>query len=306
MKFHVAPVQGHTDAPYRHFHQQHFPDDVTYYTPFIRWEKDGLRKKDVKDLTSDFNDNIDLVPQIIFRDSDELKSLVDSIFDLGYKKIDLNMGCPFPLQTAKGRGAAAISNSELHKSVAEVVNENSEIRFSVKMRLGMNGADEWKSLLETLNTLDLHHITLHPRTAKEQYSGDLHLDIFAEFLKKSRNPVVFNGELKSIEDIHRISRSFPDISGVMIGRGLLSRPSLLSEFIHNQNLDREEQLQALLSLHKDIISYYRANLIGGEHQILSKIKPYWEYTEALIGRKAWKAIKKASNMAKYNTAIEII
>ena len=50
MKFHFAPVQGHTDAPYRHFHAGMYGHDISYYTPFIRLERGDLRVRDVKDF----------------------------------------------------------------------------------------------------------------------------------------------------------------------------------------------------------------------------------------------------------------
>ena len=77
MKFHFAPVQGHTDAAYRHFHAKNYGALTDYYTPFIRLEKGTIRQRDLKDFSSDLNSEVHLVPQIIFRDKDELNSLVE-------------------------------------------------------------------------------------------------------------------------------------------------------------------------------------------------------------------------------------
>ncbi|MBD5298873.1 MAG: tRNA-dihydrouridine synthase family protein [Bacteroides sp.] len=305
MNFHFAPVQGHTDAPYRHFHSEVYGGALKHYTPFIRLEKDGIRQRDVKDYTSQLNRNIDLTPQIIFRDKRELETLITQLREKGISSIDLNMGCPFPLQTGHGRGAATIGNNELAHAVVESVQGNPDITFSVKMRLGLENKEEWRGLIPYLNKLKLSHITLHPRTARQQYGGEIDFEQFGLFLKESNNPVVYNGDLRTPEDITKIIDSYPDISGVMIGRGLLGRPSLMAEYLSGAEWPEDKRKQKMLEFHRLLLNHYQENLCG-EAQIISKISPFWEYAEAEIGRKGWKAIRKASNMAKYNSAVGMI
>lgn len=302
---HFAPVQGHTDAPYRHFHNTVYDSSITYYTPFIRLEKDGLRSRDIKDFTSSLNSSFLVVPQIIFRDDYELKTLVKSLKDLGATEINLNMGCPFPLQTGHGRGAATIANPKLGEAVEAVVRNNPDIDFSVKMRLGNIDANEWKTLLPFLNSISLKHITLHPRVAKQQYGGEVDYQSFGEFLNESVNPVLYNGDVKTPADIAHIKQHFPDISGIMIARGLLARPSLAEEWENDSELRKEDRLDKMLDFHRQLLDYYSDTLCG-ENQIVAKIKPFWEYAENEIGRKAWKAIKKAVNIAKYHSAVAMI
>ena len=305
ISLHFAPVQGHTDVAYRHFHSKFYPGDVTYYTPFIRLEKEGIRGKDIKDLTSELNDNTHIVPQIIFRNEHELNALVNLIKDKGFKEIDLNMGCPFPLQTGHGRGAATIANEELAKEVVKCVQSNPEITFSVKMRLGMQDPNEWKLLLPYLNKINLKHITLHPRIAKQQYGGEVDLDQFESFLKESKNPVVYNGDLKTPQEIENIVKRFPSISGIMVARGILARPSLLQEYGTGTEIPKDERISTMLAFHRELFNHYNS-ILCGDSQIISKIQPFWEYSEDEIGRKAWKAIKKAVNLPKYQTAVALI
>lgn len=300
-----APIQGHTDAAYRHFHAQKYGGNLTYYTPFIRYEKEGLRNKDIKDFSSSLNENINLVPQIIFRDEKELNSLISDLKNRGFKEIDLNMGCPFPLQTGHGRGAATISNEYLASKVIEAVRTNPEINFSVKMRLGLKDPKEWQKLLPYLNTIDLRHITLHPRIAFQQYTGEVNMEEFAEFYKESKNKVVYNGDLKSLEDIELIQRKFPSLKDFMIARGALGRPSIFNEISEKKDWDKERRLSEMLDFHKRLFCHY-SSVLCGDTQIISKIKPFWEYAEEEIGRKAWKSIKKATNLSKYQTAVASI
>lgn len=305
MFYHFAPVQGHTDAPYRHFHADMYGAETYYYTPFIRLERGELRTKDIKDTTSGLNANLNLIPQIIFRDSMELDALINLMKEQGASEINLNMGCPFPLQTGHGRGAATVANHELAEYVAETINRNVNIGFSVKIRLGMTDPEEWKILLTQLNKAQVRYVAVHPRVARQQYGGDLHMDQFKEIVEFSRNPVVFNGEIHTPEDIDRILREFPSIGGIMIGRGLLSRPSLVKEYLSGEEWDKVKRIEMMLRFHRNLYDHYSSTLCG-DNQILSKIKPFWEYAESEIGRKAWKAIRKASNIARYNSAVALI
>ncbi len=305
MFYHFAPIQGHTDAPYRHFHALGYGAETNYYTPFIRLEHGELRNRDIKDFTSELNEVTHIVPQIIFRDNDELTALVKKVKENGASEIDLNMGCPFPLQTGHGRGAATVANEALAKAVTDTVNENSDIKFSVKIRLGLNNPDEWEKLLPYLNQVELTHISVHPRVAKQQYGGELDLVQFSRILQESKNPVVYNGEIHTPQNIDEILNKFPEVSGIMIGRGLIARPSLIKEYLSGKEWNREKRVEEMLKFHRTLLDYYSSKLCG-DIQILSKIKPFWEYAEEEIGRKPWKAIKKASNIAKYHSAVASI
>lgn len=305
MNLHFAPIQGHTDAAFRHFHSELFGGNLTYYSPFIRLGKGGIRPRDMKDITSDLNANHKLIPQIIFRDQNELTSLVKILKEQGFKEIDLNMGCPFPLQTGHGRGAAVVKNEELLAKIVETVKANTDITFSVKMRLGLENVDEWKVTLPYLNQIKLSHITLHPRVAKQQYKGEVDLDAFGEFLEKSVNPVIYNGGIKTPEEIKEIDKRFPKIEGVMLGRGIISRPSLANEYFKGEELPHSELIDKILEFHQKLYSHYEG-ILCGDKQLISKIQPFWEYSENIIGRKAWKAINKASTIAKYQTALAMI
>lgn len=301
----IAPVQGHTDSAWRHFHKDVYGGNHTYYTPFIRLERGEFRKHDLKDYTSELNVNHDIVPQVIFKNVEELVPLVKGLVAQGSRKIDLNSGCPFPLQTAKGRGAAFVGNVEEFGKLPGILAEYPEVEFSLKMRLGMSDPEEWKGIMPVINALPLSYVTLHPRVAKQQYGGDLYMDQFAEFLKQCRHPVIFNGEIRTPSDIENIISRYPEIGGVMCARGILGRPSLYAEYENGREWSRDERKDKMMKFHRLLLEHYE-NTLCGDSQVLSKIKPFWEYAEEEIGRKAWKGIKKASNMAKYHSAIALI
>lgn len=299
MDFYIAPVQGHTDSAWRHFHHKLYGGDYKYFTPFIRQEHGELRSKDLRDFTNSLNDELCVEPQVIFRDADELGILLRALADAGAKSVNLNMGCPFPPQTRKGRGAGFISNIEEVRKLPTLLSEFRDVQFSVKMRLGNEDPMEWKGIIDILNSLRLDNLYVHPRVGRQEYRGELDLDAFAELLEASTNPVVFNGDIKSPEDARRIAESFPGISGIMAARGILGRPSLYSEIAEGE-WSQEKRIEMMLKFHNSLLDHYRQTLCG-DSQILSKIKPFWEYAESEIGRKSWKALKKAPTLSKYLT-----
>lgn len=305
LKIYIAPVQGHTDAAWRHFHKEEYGGNLTYFTPFMRADHGEMRRQDLRDFTSALNSGLQLEPQVIFRDMEELRILLDCLRSIGTTVANLNMGCPFPLQTGKGRGAGFLRNTEEITKLEQTLSDYPEMSFSVKMRLGFGDPEEWRAVMPVLNRLELRHIDVHPRVAKQQYGGELHMRAFEEIMKESRNPVVFNGELRTPSDMQHTAETLADISGMMLARGVLGRPSLTAEYAEGHEWSREERLRRMLRFHRALLDHYSDKLCG-ESQIISKIKPFWEYAEDEIGRKAWKAIKKATNMAKYHSAVALV
>ena len=302
MKLFFAPLQGYTDAAYRIFHNEIYPGCIdSYYTPFLRLEHGEPRNKDLLELEVE-NPSIKVVPQIIVKDLFEFKILVSVLLDRGCSEIDLNMGCPFPLQVKKGRGAGLMSNKD---KVFEILNEISkvqEVSFSIKMRLGNDDNAQWRSFCREINSTPLRHITIHPRIATQQYRGDIDMNSFDEIYNSINHKIVYNGDVLTINKIVELEEKYPQLEGVMIGRGLLARPSLAFEYKNGIELTHQQQIEELIILHNKLYSFYSSKLQGESH-LLTKMKTYWDYSEPIIGHKTYKQIKKASSIFKYNNVV---
>ncbi len=305
MTIHFAPMQGYVDGAYRRFHAEIYGGVDCYYTPFIRMEKGEPRRQDIQRLKDSIGDGTPLVPQIIFGNLAEFVSLSNAVKDLGFKRIDLNLGCPYPMQTSKGRGSAMIVDLDTMRQVCQLIQQDTEASYSVKMRSGWHDAEEWRQLLPILNDTPLAHLTIHPRIAKQMYSGELLMNSFAELYDSAANPIIYNGEIHTIADIQRIQSTYPNIVGVMIGRGLLARQSLAAEYSSGQEWPQNERLSKLLTFHDKLFEHYQSTLCGPT-QILQHIKPFWDYQEPTIGHRIFKAIKKASTLPRYTEAIATI
>jgi tRNA-dihydrouridine synthase len=300
-----APLQGYTDAAYRYWHNRLIGGISCYYSPFIRIEKSDIRAKDLRDILPENNEGLNLVPQIIVNGKDELDFLSAKIRELGYSRIDINLGCPFPLQTKKGRGAALLSDPQKVQELMEAIKDNDDIHYSVKMRLGMSSAEEFYPLIDIINHAPLHHVTLHPRVATQQYKGNVDMLSFERISGEITHPLIYNGDITNLGEINSIDSRYATLSAIMIGRGLLSDPCLSYEYVNNVQLSDKEKIAKILELHAHLLEHYSARL-QGDSQLLVKMKTFWEYLEPLIGRKSAKLIKKSINMAKYDAAVASI
>lgn len=304
MKIDVAPLQGFTEAAWRNAHAEVFGGIDTYYTPFVRLEKGEVRNKDRRDVAPERNRVAHLVPQVIASCPEELVALVDFLAAQGYREIDLNMGCPFPLIVNRGKGSGLLLHPERVEALLEALRSYPDVAFSVKMRLGWQEADEWKRLLPLLNRSCVSQVTLHPRIGKQQYKGSVDLEAFTAFYEACELPLVYNGDLVSPEDMERVVERFPRLDGLMVGRGLLANPSLAAAFREGAVWDTERLYTKVKDMHNRIFEAYERSIEGGEAQLLQKMKTLWEYLLPDLDKKRRKAILKSARLERYLQAVE--
>jgi len=218
--------------------------------------------------------------------------------------IDINMGCPYPMQARLHRGAGILPFVEEAEALLQTIREFPEMNFSVKLRLGWNAPDEVFALLPVMNSLRLAHVTLHPRIGTQQYKGNVDTDSFARFYEACRHPLFYNGDLNSLEDIDRILCRFPRLAGVMSGRGLLSSPWLAAEYAAGNGFTDEEKKAKLLHFHTLLFEKYSSALEGGDHQILAKMKTLWDYLLPEAEKRLRKKILKSNQLPTYLQAVK--
>lgn len=302
----IAPMQGYTQAAWRHFRRKVYGGIYQEYTPFLRIERGAVRMRDLRDYTSPLNEGSLLTPQIIFSDLQELDELVATVTGAGATHIDLNLGCPYPPQVHHGRGAGMLVRPDMLRETAAYIADHSDITFSVKMRLGTDSPDQWRDIYGIINDMPLEHVTVHPRTARQQYRGELWLDEFRDLLSVSEHPVVYNGDILTPADIDAVTTRFPSVYAVMAGRGLCARPSLFTEYMQGREWDSAEQIARMLRFHDLLLQYYKELYDGSPNNVLQHIRPFWDYAEPLIGHRAFKAIRKASGMSRYEAAVAMV
>lgn len=328
MQILFAPLQGHTDHIYRRLHHRFVGCVDEYYTPFLRWEKTGLRNKDLRDMSPDNNEDIPLTVQVIARDRDEFCNLCDAVQQQGWKRIDFNMGCPFPLQTHAGRGSAILSRPDRVEPIFDEMRNRPDVAFSIKMRLGLDAVEHAMDLLPMINASVVRHVVLHPRLGVQQYKGTPDKKAFAQFYDRCAKPLFFNGDLFSVADVESVINDFPRLEGVMLGRGILADPLLPHRLQHKT--EKRNPLFVLKQLHDGLFEWASRSL-QGDHQILARMRAFWEYAQPAVHHenslplqqpsptlgthtdlsahnlsKTFKKIKKATSIVEYREAVVTI
>lgn len=302
MKLYFAPLQGYTDHLYRSSHNRVAGGIDTYLSPFLRCDGGKVRNKDLRDIAPENNEGLDLVPQVIAVDTNELIPLLDTVQNAGYSRVDINIGCPFPLQTAKGRGAAALAHPDRIERMMNELQKRDTLKTSVKMRAGFENASEGLRVIELLNKFELEFITIHPRLGKQQYKGLADRKLFKTMKELSHHRIVYNGDITELEHIDEITDQFPDLYGIMIGRGLLARPTLAREWREGKVLSDAERLKISLEMHSHIFDR-ACHTLQGDQQVLSRMRAFWEYQKPLIDKKVYKRLMKTASLHNYEEAV---
>lgn len=284
-------MQGYTDAVYRRAHCECVGGVDEYYTPFVRIEKGEVRRKDLKDSDPASNANVPMVAQVIAKDCDEFARLCDALQGQGWSRIDLNMGCPFPMQVKAGRGSSLLQHPDRVGEILREMLRRPEVTFSVKMRLGQECVDEGAALMPIINDMPLLHVTLHPRLGRQQYKGMPDREAFRRFYEECKHPMVYNGDITEPAQMAELRGEFPRLKGFMLGRGLLARPWMLSD---------KNPHEVIREMHAIVYRHATEHLCG-DSQILSRLHAFWEYVD--IPHKQQKAIMKSTTLRRYDEAV---
>ena len=267
MEFEFAPLEGVTDAVYRRTHRRFYPGIARYYTPFISPTQNHiLTPRDKRELAPENNPSVPLVPQLLGKSADDLLWAMRELSAMGYDEVNLNLGCPSGTVTAKGKGAGALADPEALDRLLDALFSAAPLAISVKTRLGMKRPEEFFALLEVFNRYPIRRLILHPRTAAQQYTGAADKELFARAAERTALPLCYNGDLFTAEDIARFRERFPDIRMLMLGRGLVADPGLLSSG------DAET-----LTLFHDALCREYPVVFGSENSALHRMKAIWAF-----------------------------
>ena len=193
----AAPLQGVTDNVWRMAQHAVFGGVDAYYSPFMRVEHGEIRRKDLRDVEPERNAGTTLIPQILASPPEHALMMVEALKQMGYRRIDINLGCPFPPIALHRKGSGMMAYPELVEALFMVLAAIEGVEYSVKMRLGWDKNDQWRDILPLMEILKPISIAVHPRTGKQQYKGELDIDQFEALLAVSSLPVVYNGGLRN-------------------------------------------------------------------------------------------------------------
>lgn len=346
MKKYMAPLEGITTYIFRNAYEHYYGGIDKYFAPFMApADNCAMNPKEKRDVLPENNDGINLVPQILTCKSKHFIEATKVLMDMGYDEVNLNLGCPSGTVCSKKKGAGFLSETDDLDAFLEDIYgfaEQNKIKVSLKTRIGRFEPDEWEYLLFIYNKYPVSELIVHPRVASDFYKGEPRIDYFIYALQNSKNPVVYNGNLFSpndvqgIEEIIKTNKIKGDVLNsvkavdkteneptYMFGRGLLYNPELLenisnknqtsnqtSNQMSNQTSNRMDEVKSdfdykhFRCFHDEIYHEYQ-KIMAPDINVLYRMKELWTYWRELFpdSDKNVKRILKSKKYGEYEAEL---
>ncbi len=289
MRYYFAPLEGLTDRIYRRLHHKYFPGITRYYTPFFSpTVHHCLSPREQRELPPAQELTYPLVPQILTKNADDFLWLAQQCQDLGYKEVNLNTGCPSGTVTAKGKGAGLLRNPDELDCLLYHIFSKAPIAVSVKTRIGFSSPEEFPALMEIFNRYPIKELIVHPRVRDSFYKGNTDMDIFRYAAQNSRAPICYNGNVCTLEE----AQGFADLGAVMLGRGLIADPGMLSP--------GGTTIAALEQFYNELLEEYLV-AFGGSRNAMFRLKENWRYLICKFdgGDRLYKRLRKTTDLNEY-------
>ena len=255
--FVLAPMEDVTDVVFRHVVSEAGTPDV-FFTEFTNTESychpEGVHS--VRGRLTFTEDEQPIVAHIWGDKPEHFREMSIGMAEMGFKGIDLNMGCPVPNVATKGKGAGLIQRPETAAEIIQAAKAGG-IPVSVKTRLGYSEIEEWRDWLTHVFKQDIANLSIHLRTRREMSKVDAHWDLIGE-IKKLRDEIApdtlltINGDIPDRKTGLELAEKY-GIDGVMIGRGIFTNPFA---FEKEPREHTSEELLGLLRLHLDLFDKY--------------------------------------------------
>ena len=255
--FILAPMEDVTDVVFRHVVCAAARPDV-FFTEFTNSESychpEGI--KSVRGRLTFTEDEQPIVAHIWGYKPEYFRQMSIGMAKLGFRGIDINMGCPVPNVAQNGKGSGLILRPEVAANIIEAAKAGG-LPVSVKTRLGYNDVDEWHDWLTHILKQDIVNLSIHLRTTEELSQVDAHWELIPE-IKKLRDKVApdtlltINGDIPDRQTGLKLASQY-GVDGVMIGRGIFKNPFA---FEIEQKDHSSKELLDLLRLHLDLHDQY--------------------------------------------------
>ncbi|MBP5491571.1 MAG: tRNA-dihydrouridine synthase family protein [Clostridiales bacterium] len=302
MKIYAAPLEGVTTYIFRKAYNEIYGSVDKYFAPFLSpAENCPMTPREKKDIAPENNSGINLVPQILTCRSEHFIEAGKELASMGYKEINLNLGCPSGTVCAKGKGSGFLHEKDALQKFLDDIYSYSEaegMKISIKTRLGYADPEEFYELVEIFNAFPVRELIVHPRIRTDFYKGEPRKEFFTYALEHVKCPLVYNGNIFSCEDYEEFSSYFGvSLDPIMLGRGLVSDPSLAGKL---KGETVQTDFAKLRKLH-DILYHKYQKIMSPDINVLYKMRELWTYWQVLFEDKdrEIKRLLKAKKYAEY-------
>lgn len=303
MNLYFAPMEGITTYTYRNTHSEIFGFCDEYYAPFIvPTDNEKISMKTLRDIKAENNTCLPKV-QVMCTTGTAFCEFAKKIKDIGYREVNLNLGCPSGTVVKKSRGAGALKDTDELRKFLEYIFTYADIEITIKTRAGFYSHEEFENLIDIYSKYPVKELTVHPRVREEYYKGEPNMHTFNLAYSKYNSPLCYNGNIYTSYDYNNLISDYPDINSVMIGRGAVKNPAIFREIKGGPPLKTEE-----LIVFSHLLEERYFKILKSDRYTLHRLKEIWIYAmqNYPCEKKILKAVKKASKLSEFNSAIEAL
>ena len=307
MQVYFAPLESITGYVFRNVFEEYYGGIDRYFTPFITaTDSRRLRNKEMRDILPENNHVNRLIPQIMSNRAEEFLRVADQMAELGYDTVNLNLGCPARTVVSKGKGSGFLAKTVALDRFLEEIYRECPLKISIKTRLGIDDPEEFPEIIDIYNKYPVEELIIHPRVQKDYYKNTPNLDMFAEAVRRCNMPLCYNGDICSLEDYERIRERFPEVSRIMIGRGLMAHPELALQIQGRESeagrtdLSEKERINHIGAYANALCEAY-CEAYGPGQPVLFKMKELWGFLADSMpdGKKLRKKVHKVQRLDGY-------
>lgn len=272
----LAPMQDVTDLAFMGVIAHYGAPDY-FFTEFLRVHAQSRPEPHILRSIDENETGRPVFAQLIGEDITHLRRTAESLLRHPVAGIDLNLGCPAPKVYRKNVGGGLLREPGRVGEILAALRAAVPGLFTVKMRVGFEDARHFDQLLDLVNEHRVDLLSVHGRTVRQMYRGEVSYDLIAHAARRVRCPVLANGNVTSSEKAAAVVRSTGS-AGVMIGRHAIRNP-----WIFRQCRERFTGLPPLRTTLSNVREYverlYRATGFPGlaEHHHVNKMKKYLNF-----------------------------
>ncbi|GDZ85443.1 tRNA-dihydrouridine synthase [Leuconostoc citreum] len=270
--FSLAPMEAVTDTIFRRVVAQAGPPDV-YYTEFTNASSmvHPKAKFSVQGRLAVAENEAQPVAQIWGSRPEDIAGAAKILPTMGYRAVDINMGCPDATVIKNGAGSDLIRHDDLAEKIISAA-KASGLPVSVKTRLGFYHAEEFHDWLPIILRQNVAVLTVHLRSRKEMSKAPAHVEYIDEILAMRdklapKTLIQINGDIKTRAEGLALAKIHPGIDGIMIGRGIFENPYAFEKIPRQHTL---EESIALLKRQLDLFDDVNANVTPKHFEALKR------------------------------------
>lgn len=168
----LAPMEGLTTIYYRRALARWFGGVDRYFTPFLTPTQDHrFTKRELREVLLEHNGGLPTVPQLLTRNAEDFLWAAGELAAMGYREVNLNLGCPSGTVVAKGKGSGFLAHPAELDAFLEEIFSKAPCAISVKTRIGLKDPEEFPVLLAIYRKYPLAELIVHPRVRTDMYKN---------------------------------------------------------------------------------------------------------------------------------------